>query len=388
MGARLPWREETFEVGSGIIFRMKYPLTSLLRIGPPAGIRAALLCGAAGLLVGAGQVAGRADAADEPTILIQATMAAESNRHGDALPLFDRALGEALAAGSCGDALVAANGIRNSSYWARDHTVLIAASERLSTVDVGECQAMAVVELALGLELAGKSTDAKSLLKTATASVVDPAAGFYLDRAERLMGAEAEGRIRLEDLVRFSLDPNSRAWRDLPIQPVNRLDQVREGADAWSGPEDASLDVRSGRILSSLYVQIRVRDDDFRLEGEETDHVVLTINPESGAGTFLRRDPLQTGAPVILTVPLGVFEKPETLPGQDRMWRTCVAEEDGYTMMVCIPKESVPEVILEPGYRYAFDVGYRDVDADGASSLQWMGRWVGDVFLAGILEAE
>lgn len=316
-----------------------------------------------------------ASATPTTDVLSQAAAAYSAHRYDEAVTLYGRGVAEAIHQGECRTAAEAISGLRESAYWSRRSSVL----DTLADSGLWEmmhaqpaCSTVLIVELALGYEQSGQKEKALALLEEATKQAADdPKETAFLRRARALLLNDVS--VELTPVyVDPPVEPSAETWEAAFPVWINRPDQVLEGKENWSGPGDASADLRAGRIAQNLYLWIKVTDDVHMTVGDRRDRVVISLDASRGSGAMLRRHPFKPGNPMVIELDTAPCASPRGIPGCERGWEQVQCIDGGYIVVACFPKGTIGNVELDSGNRYALDVTIEDVDPGGSSILRWM----------------
>ena len=286
------------------------------------------------------------------------------------------ALRAALDAEDCAAARSLAREVRDAGYYGGEPGVLFRAEGALAGAT--GCGVWPWVELAVGFDLLNKPVHGAMLLDSLAGAAADP---IPFRRALALFRVEPEVVLLASRLSAFPDSASHERWNEPAPREVDRADQVLAGAEAWSGPEDGSVEIRAGLLAGNLYLRLRVRDDEVR-DGDG----VRVLLARLGGGRLASREPGNLSW--VLALPPGNEARPTAVARVPKVWRTVVPTPHGYDVVVCVPAGTLGMEFNESSRR-AFDVILTDVDAEGTSLHRWCGRSedVNDMRLAGILQS-
>jgi|GEM_PF-6867454 len=337
---------------------------------------------------------GRASGAEEspaaPEALLTAARSAEHHRRfREAVTFYSRSLDAALESGACALAAEAAQGFREAVFFTGDDGRLGATLDGLLKRLPADpaCVRMPVLQMALGYQVLGDPVRGLEICRDAGKGL-DEASKLFFDRA----AAHFENRSEIVNTrITTTPAPEDTVWDAIPPFRIDREDQVVAGRDAWSGPDDCSAVVEAAQLIRTLFVRVRVRDDHPSVvsasETGAADEVLVSFDTARTGALLARRRVEGTDAARVVSLSAVPSEAPREVPPFRRAWQRCVATEDGYTVLLCIPWESVSGLVLKPGEIYAFDVIVVDADPEGVSRHRLFGLSPDpeDLFLGGVL---
>jgi hypothetical protein len=128
------------------------------------------------------------------------------------------------------------------------------------------------------------------------------------------------------------------------------------------------MTTRIAQFSQNLYFSFRVTDDEVMGEG---DAIVVSLNVTPGASAPHRRNPTADTTAAIIRVPAATTPQPQGAGGEgSRCWSITRTRDGAYDVLLCLPRNGVPGLALEPGDSYGFDVALEDRDTDGKTVLR------------------